>query len=187
MLLARDCKSEAGSSADRPIRVREQLTNEFIRKPVREQDRVENATVARGRDLPRELEETLKSHDDRADRLEAWILAIGLGLRPAELVRLQRLLGRPTYTLSRDPPKVHRREDARLTPEDVEWALLTTADVTYRLWQGDAMKLGEPWSEEDYASYVLSRAASNPSCRSAFIRSASSAAHPSPPGAYVEW
>jgi hypothetical protein len=95
------------------------------------------------RESGRDLGEMLESLEDRANRLEAWALAIGLGLRPAELARLQRLLGRPLRTLGPQTPDIMRREDVELTANAVEWAVLLTADVIYRLWQDESMRLGE--------------------------------------------
>lgn len=96
----------------------------------------------------RDLEAAFQNAEDRSDRLEAWILATGLGLRPAELARLQRVLGTPTYTLGGPQPHaIDRYRDVELTQPVVEAALLLTADVIFRLWQNDSMRLGEPWED----------------------------------------
>jgi len=98
------------------------------------------------RNAERALEEAFVAADKRSDRLEAWILAFGLGLRPSELARLQRVVGTPIYTMGGpQPAAVNRHPDVELTPEAVTSAVLLTADVIYRLWQNDSMRAGEPW------------------------------------------
>lgn len=84
----------------------------------------------------RQLDTILGNLRDQLTHHEAWILAGGLGMRPAELAELQRVLGTPwrggTVTVQRD-------EKVTLTREVVESALLRTADLVYRLWQGGSL------------------------------------------------
>jgi hypothetical protein len=98
--------------------------------------------------IGRDLDRTFAALDERDDRLEAWILAIGVGPRPSELMRLQRLLGRPLYTMGGPQPHAMIRDpNTELTQPAVEAALLLTADLIYRLWQSDNLRMGEPWDE----------------------------------------
>lgn len=75
----------------------------------------------------------------RADHQEAWVLALGLGLRPSELDSLQETLGRPSYYLS-GRTEVHRPTEVILTETTVERALLMVADVVLRLSQLDGLR-----------------------------------------------
>jgi hypothetical protein len=76
---------------------------------------------------------------------EAWILAIGLGLRPIELRRLERLLGDPQQSITESrPSNVLRREGVVLTRPLVEWAVRLLADVVFRLWLSESLSPA-PW------------------------------------------
>lgn len=74
----------------------------------------------------------------KAKRQEAWIIALGIGMRPAELRRLQHTLGTPIrYASGRI--NVERADDVDLSRDNVEAALNTVADVIFRLWFQDAI------------------------------------------------
>jgi len=100
--------------------------------------------------IDREVRDALSGLRDRANRHEAWILATGLGLRPRELRRLQRTVGEPIYTMAGPQPhSIPRDPRVELNRPLVEWAVLTTADIIYRLWQDDSLFLSDdPWREE---------------------------------------
>lgn len=89
------------------------------------------------------IENVHKETERRADAIEAWVLALGIGLQPAELAELQRLLGRPISPM-RGNTTVRRRDDVVLTSSSVEAALLKTTDVVFRLWLTDALRRDEP-------------------------------------------
>jgi hypothetical protein len=96
----------------------------------------------RMRDRVDELDEMVREQN----RLhEAWILAIGLGIRPVELSRLRRVLGEPIYLINGggEPDSVDRSE-IELTEALVSWALRTTTDVIFRLWQSESLS-PNPW------------------------------------------
>jgi hypothetical protein len=81
--------------------------------------------------------------DENARLHEAWILALGLGLRPVELARLQRVLGVPVF----DGPRfveVEHDEAVELTEPIVTWAVRLTTDIIFRLWQGESLA-ARPW------------------------------------------
>lgn len=79
---------------------------------------------------------------------EDWILALAMGLRPVELYRLRRIVGVPYRLDGNDPLSFERDEDVALTRPAVAWAVQTTADVTYRLWQAGSLGTGD-WPYED--------------------------------------
>ena len=107
-----------------------------------------SSRIRTGRDWARDLKEAVEALTDRSNRMEAWIVAAGVGLTPGELDRLQRLVGSPVYTLGGPQPhSINRDPKVELTAGAVEWAVLSTADVIYRLWQNDSMRLGEAWEE----------------------------------------
>jgi len=81
---------------------------------------------------------------DQARLHQAWILAFGLGLRPIELARLQRLLGEP------DDEGVYRAKGVTLDRAGVQWAVRTTTDVIFRLWLSESLAPRPwPWLEDD--------------------------------------
>lgn len=89
-------------------------------------------------DAERQLDDVLHTLAGHLFDHEPWILAAGLGMRPAELAELERVLGAPLYDNLANAPVV-RRKDVVLSRELVGSALLQTADVIYRLWQGGAL------------------------------------------------
>ncbi len=87
--------------------------------------------------------------DERSDRLEAWVLALALGLSPVVLARLQRTLG--TVTWWGGPvghPGVERRPSVETTESAASAATLEVADIIFRLWQDDALRRGDQWDDE---------------------------------------
>jgi hypothetical protein len=100
---------------------------------------------------------TARRDDDRVDSMfaifaeqrqlhEAWILALGLGLRPIELRRLQRVLGQPMRSIREvgEVSEVMRDKSVKLTRPTVQWAVRTTTDVVFRLWQSESLA-PRPW------------------------------------------
>ena len=98
--------------------------------------------------IEKDLQDAFKFVDERASRQEAWLLATALGMQPAELDKLRGILGSPLFTLSDDPPRVHRDGSITLTPTDADWALSLTTDIIFRLWQGGGLRPGSRWEEE---------------------------------------
>lgn len=72
----------------------------------------------------------------RAEAVEAWVLALAVGLQPSELEDVLSVLGRPAYWNS---VTIHRDPSVRLEAATVENALLMAADVIFRLWVTDSL------------------------------------------------
>jgi hypothetical protein len=145
-LLGEDKVSEAADQASIALyatleRVSPRLRSTHYRRP---------SSLMMGRETSREVTDAVIGLNDRANRLESWILASALGLRPRELRHLQQMLGEPVYTMGGPQPRrIDRDEGIELSRTTVESALLTTADVVYRLWQDDSLILSdEPWRED---------------------------------------
>jgi hypothetical protein len=85
------------------------------------------------------VSELIQHQTRRSDLQEAWLLALGLGLRPNELDSLQETLGQPVYYVSGNTD-VRRDPDVVLTATSVERALLQVADVVLRLSQLDGLR-----------------------------------------------
>lgn len=101
----------------------------------------------------RALQDEFKAVHEREDRLEAWVLALGLGLRPVDLARLQHTLGRP-WRRDAQSASVTRSADADLSPQRVEAAILLTTDLVYRLWQSGSLGTGNPWEQQPVTHLV---------------------------------
>jgi hypothetical protein len=95
----------------------------------------------------RNLGYALQRADETANLHETWILALGLGLRPVELARLQRIVGQPDGTF-KVPEPIERDPKVELTLPVVTWALRVTTDVIYRLHQGEGLSQRE-WPYDD--------------------------------------
>ncbi len=91
----------------------------------------------------RQLWFAVQRADETARLHEAWIVALGLGLRPVELERLQRVLGEPLPD-AEGPVEVEHEERPELSESIVRWAVHLTTDVVFRLWQGQALA-ARPW------------------------------------------
>jgi hypothetical protein len=100
-------------------------------------------------DTPRDVVKAIAGVSEQTVLHEAWILALGIGIRPVELERLQRVVGEPIFTAPNGPPtEVIHSERVTLTEALVTWALRTTTDVVFRLWQGEALA-SRPWPYDD--------------------------------------
>lgn len=91
-----------------------------------------------------EARDVLEAMDERAKLLEAWVLAMGVGLGPRELADLRDTLGSPMYTFG--GTTVHRAEKV-VDEATIDSAVLLVADVVFRLWVSDSFpREGEdPW------------------------------------------
>ena len=96
------------------------------------------------------IDEIARPIEDRADLMEAWVLALAVGLRPNELRDLRRVVGIVEYYGS--GPKVGRRPDVVLTAALVEGRLLTIASVVFRLVANGELRRRQPWESIDPAS-----------------------------------
>jgi len=95
-----------------------------------------------------EHDDILHGLEERSDRLEAWLLALALGLSPAVLARLQRTLGAVTWwggAVAR--AEVSRRPNVDTSPSTTTDAILEVADIIFRLWQDDALRRGDTWDD----------------------------------------
>ena len=91
-----------------------------------------------------DVERALDEANKRTQQLETWVLALGVGLQPRDLAELYRVLGRPIYYLAPEPSDVRVvRGPEALVQAEVEAALLTVADVIFRLWLSDSFAPSE--------------------------------------------
>ena len=86
----------------------------------------------------RQIEDYLSDTDQRLSLMDEWLLAVAVGLPPAELNTLRNTLGRPTYYAD-NHVEFHR--SGALTPAAVHRCALDAASLIYRLWQADAVAL----------------------------------------------
>jgi|BarGraNGADG00212_1021973.scaffolds.fasta_scaffold15636_3 hypothetical protein len=97
--------------------------------------------------------ESLQILSHRAGLLEAWVLALGTGLRPVELAELRQVLGQPTWGAN-GRIDVNRDPATDLSPSAVESATSKTADVIFRLWHSDSLRPLGPERDGQTSGFV---------------------------------
>ena len=87
----------------------------------------------------RQLDDAFDALDRSDKRLEAWVLALALGLPPSRLARLEEVLG-SVSRYAGGSVAIYRAEAVVLTAASVQWATHEVADIIFRLWTSGSLE-----------------------------------------------
>jgi hypothetical protein len=96
------------------------------------------------------IDEITRPLEKHADLIEAWLLALAIGVRPGELARLRRQLGYVTVTLV-GQVSVQRAAEIDLTLATAEASLLQVTSIVFRLVVNGELRVREPWEKPTIA------------------------------------